>query len=262
MEPIRVILLPGAVLPADLAYRSLMDVLGPDVQAVAKELELYKDPEPPAGWTLDTEVEGVLREADARGWRSFHLAGYSAGGAAALAFAAKHPERLQSLALLEPAWAGSWDWSPAYTAHRKQYAELESLPPEQLLPAFMRLGVRPDVVLPPEEAGPPPPWMARRPAGIKALLRTFEDYDLDRSRLAAFDKPVFLALGGLSHPDDYGEVATRLARVFFPDFHLEVFPKRHHFDPPHRVEAERLAEGLRRHWASAVRSPSASRVAG
>jgi pimeloyl-ACP methyl ester carboxylesterase len=251
MEPFRVILLPGAVLPAHLAYTALIEALGPDVEAVAKELELYKEDEPHAGWTLDTEVDGVLREADKQGWQTFHLVGYSAGGAAALAFAAKHPERLQSLALLEPAWAGNWDWSPAYTGYRKKYAQLEELPPEQLMPAFMRLGVKPDVVLPPPEPGPPPPWMAQRPAGIRAFLRTFSDYDLDRSRLAVFSQPVFFARGGLSHPDDYGDIAARLSRVFFPDFHLEVFPHRHHFDPPHRAEPGRLAEGLLRHWALA-----------
>jgi pimeloyl-ACP methyl ester carboxylesterase len=255
MEPIRAILLPGAVLPADLAYKPLVEALGQNVQAVPKELELYKGDEQPAGWSLDTEVEGVLREADARGWQTFHLVGYSGGGAAALAFAAKHPERLQSLALLEPAWAGNWDWSPAYREHREKYEELIALPPEQFMPAFMRLGVRPDVVLPPQEQTPPPPWIARRPAGIRAFLQTFRDYDLDRSRLAAFSKPVFFALGGLSHPDDYGDIATRLARVFFPDFHLEVFPRRHHFDPPHRMEPERLAEGLRRHWTAAEGPP-------
>ena len=251
MEPFRAILLPGAVLPAHLAYKALIEALGPDVQAVAKELELYKTDEPPATWTLETEIDGVLREADQRRWQTFHLVGYSGGGAAALAFAAKHPERLQSLTLLESAWAGNWDWSPAYAEHRKHCEKLDELPPEQLMAAFMRLGVRPDVVLPPPEPGPPPPWMAQRPAGIRAFLRTFKDYDLDRSRLAAFSQPVFFALGGLSHPDDYGDIAARLSRVFFPDFHLEVFPHRHHFDPPHRTEPERLAGGLLRHWASA-----------
>ena len=71
---------------------------------------------------------------------------------------------------------------------------------------------------------------------------------------------MFFALGGLSNPDDYGEIATRLARVFFPDFHLEVFPRRHHFDPPHRIEPQRLAELLRRHWEQAEGSPAAGPV--
>ncbi|MBT2596277.1 alpha/beta fold hydrolase [Arthrobacter sp. ISL-72] len=257
MPPIRAILLPGSVLPAQPAYDALIEALGPDVHAFAKDLELYADDEPPPGWSLDAEIEGVLREADARGWETFHLTGYSGGGAAALAFAAKHPERLLSLALLEPAWAGSWDWSPAHAELWKKYEQLETLTPEQFLPAFMRLAVKPDVVLPPPPPGPPPPWMAKRPAGIRAFLRTFKSYDLDRARLAAFREPVFFALGGLSNPDDYGEIAHRLARVFFPDFHLEVFPERHHFDPPHRIEPERLAELLRRHWEGAEGSTPA-----
>ncbi|NUP59374.1 MAG: alpha/beta hydrolase [Pseudarthrobacter sp.] len=260
MEPIRALLLPGSVVPAAIAYGPLIEALGPDVHAVAKELELYKDDYVPPGWSLDMEVDGVLREADALGWQTFHLLGYSGGGAAALAFAAKHQERLQSLALVEPAWAGRWDWSPAYAAHWKKFEELDGLPPEQFMPAFMKLQVRPDVVLPPQQDGPPPPWMAKRPAGIRAFMQTFKDYDLDRSKLAAFSKPVFFALGGLSHPDDFGEVAARLARVFFPDFHLEVFPARHHFDPPHRAEPKRLAEGLRRHWADAEGHPEGRHV--
>lgn len=251
MGPIRAILLPGAVLPAQAAYEALIEALGPGVEAVAKDLELYAGDEPPPGWSLDTEIDGVFREADARGWETFHLAGYSGGGAAALALAAKHPERLLSLALLEPAWTGKWDWSPAHAEFWKKFEALETLPPEQFMPAFVRLGVRSDVVLPPPPPGDPPPWMAKRPAGIRAFLQDFKSYDLDRASLASFSQPVFFALGGLSNPDHYGEIANRLARVFFPDFHLEVFPKRHHFDPPHRMEPERLAELLRRHWEGA-----------
>lgn len=52
-------------------------------------------------------MEGILREADVHGLHRFHLVGYSAGGASALAFAALHGERVLSLALLEPAWAGN-----------------------------------------------------------------------------------------------------------------------------------------------------------
>jgi hypothetical protein len=35
----------------------------------------------------------------------------------------------------------------------------------------------------------------------------------------------------------------------FPDFTLEVFAERHHFDAPHRSEPRRLAESLRAIWA-------------
>jgi pimeloyl-ACP methyl ester carboxylesterase len=249
----RVLLLPGSVLPAEPAYGALIAALGPDVDAVAKDLELYATDEPPADYSLDTEVAGVLREADARGWDTFHLVGYSGGGAAALAFAAHHPERLNSLALLEPAWAGAWDWSPEHAALWAEYDKLEPLAPPEFMAAFTRLGVKPGVSANLPVTGPPPPWMAKRPAGIRAFLRTFKTYDLPRERLAEFAKPVYFALGGLSNPDEYGEAATRLAKVF-PDFQLEVFEDRHHFDPPHRVEPERLAASLRAVWERAERN--------
>ncbi|MBP1234559.1 pimeloyl-ACP methyl ester carboxylesterase [Arthrobacter sp. PvP102] len=248
MGPTRVILLPGSVLPAQPAYGALLEALGQGVEAIAKDLELYAGNVPPPGWSLDTEADGVVRESDARGWEAFHLVGYSGGGAAALATAAWHPERLLSLALLEPAWAGSWDWSPAHTELWKQYGQLGGLPLEDFMGAFMRLQVRPDVVLPSPPPGPPPPWMAKRPAGIRAFLQTFNTYDLDRERLASFTKPVLFVLGGLSSPDDFGDNAKRLGRVF-PDYRLEVSPDRHHFDPPHRVEPERVAGLLRELWA-------------
>ena len=255
MAPFRAILLPGSVLPGDLAYGSLVAALGSVTEAVVKELEVYATPEAPLDYTLDLEVGGVLRDADVRGWQRFHLVGYSGGGAAALAFAARHPGRLASLALLEPAWAGCWDLSPAEQALWREYDRLQALPPDQFMRAFMRLNVKPGVALPPPPPGDPPPWMAKRPGGIRAFMKTFETYELDRDALIRLDRPVYFALGGLSNPDQFGAVATRLSRVF-PDFELEVFEERHHFDPPHRIEPERLAASLRALWRRADRVPS------
>jgi pimeloyl-ACP methyl ester carboxylesterase len=257
MAPFRVILLPGSVLPAGLAYSSLVAALGADADAVAKDLEVYATAEAPPDYSLDLEVAGVVREADARGWDRFHLAGYSGGGAAALAFTARHPERLSSLALLEPAWAGDWDLSPEEQALWREYDRLEGLPPAEFMAAFMRLGVKPGVQLAPPPPGDPPPWMAKRPGGIRAFMQTFKTYDLDRDALARFDRPVYFALGGLSNPDEYGAIAIRLGRVF-PDFELEVFEERHHFDPPHRIEPERLATSLANLWRRADQAQPAS----
>jgi pimeloyl-ACP methyl ester carboxylesterase len=250
MAPFRVILLPGSVLPGDLAYGSLVTALGPDTDALVKELEVYATPEAPPDYTLDLEVGGVLRDADERGWERFHVVGYSGGGAAALAFAASHSERLASLALLEPAWAGRWDLSPSEQGLWLEYDRLEALPPDQFMRAFMRLNLKPEVELPPRPSGDPPPWMAKRPGGIRAFMKTFKTYELDHEALARFDRPVYFALGGLSNPDQFGAIATRLSRVF-PDFELEVFHERHHFDPPHRIEPERLADSLRALWRRA-----------
>jgi pimeloyl-ACP methyl ester carboxylesterase len=253
LSAFRVILLPGIVLPAEPAYGALIAALGPEVEAVAKDLEVYATPEPPEDYSLELEIAGVLREADARGWERFHLVGYSGGGAASLAFAAARPERLESLALLEPAWAGHWDLSPAENALWLKFDRLEGLPTEQFMPTFMRLGLKPGVPLPPPPPGDPPPWMAKRPAGIRAITRAFKRGDMDRESLRRFDRPVYFALGGLSNPDQYGEIAKRLGRVF-RDFELEVFEQRHHFDPPHRVEPDRLANSLTTLWRRAERS--------
>ena len=95
--------------------------------------------------------------------------------------------------------------------------------------------------------------MAKRTAGIRAFMETFKSYDLDREALRRFDRPVYFALGGLSNPDQYAEIARRLGTVF-ADFELEVFEARHHFDPPHRIEPERLAESLQAHWRRAEAS--------
>lgn len=245
-----VLLLPGSVLPADLAYGSLISALGDAVEAVAKDLEVYATDEPSPAYSLDTEVAGVIREADRRNWDRFHLVGYSGGGAAALAFCARYPEQLVSLALLEPAWAGNWSLSAKEQALWKQYERLEQLPPEQFMSAFTRLGLRPGVAPPSPPEGPPPPWMAKRPAGISAFMRTFKTYQLDRDALHRFERPVYFVLGGLSNPDQYDEIAKRLADVF-PDFTLEIFEHRHHFDPPHRIEPDRLAASLLPIWARA-----------
>jgi pimeloyl-ACP methyl ester carboxylesterase len=249
----RVILLPGIVLPAELAYAPLIAALGPDVKVVAKDLEVYATPEPPEDYSLDLEIAGALREADTRGWERFHVVGYSGGGAAALSLAATRPERLASLALLEPAWAGNWDLSPAEEALRLELDRLEGLPPEEFMAAFMRLNLKPGVPLPPPPEGDPPPWMSKRPAGIRAIIRAFGRDALDRDALRRFDRPVYFALGALSNPDHYEEVAKRLSRVF-EDFELEVFEERHHFDPPHRIEPERLASSLTRLWRRAADS--------
>ena len=250
MAPFRVVLLPGVVTPAELAYGALLAELGSEVEAVAKELELYATPEAPPDYSLDLEIAGVLREAAERGWERFHLVGYSGGGAAALAFAARRQEKLSSLALLEPAWAGNWELSPAARALGQEYERLESLPADEFMRAFTRLQLKPGVEPPPPPAGDPPPWMAKRPGGIRALTQTFKTYDLDRPSLERFASPVYYALGGLSNPDQYGEIAERLARTF-PDFQLEIFAERHHFDPPHRIEPERLATSLHALWRRA-----------
>lgn len=241
------ILLPGAVMPADLAYGALVRALGDDVHAVAKDLELYAAATPPAGYTLQHETDGILRTANAAGFDRFHLVGYSAGGAASLAFAAQHPERLLSLALLEPAWIGNDELSAEERAIWQRFDDIARLPPEQMMPAFVATQLAAGVQPPPPPPGPPPPWMASRPAGVRKIVETFGASSLDLERLRAFGEPVLFALGGKSNPDYYACMADRAAAIF-PDFTLELFAERHHFDPPHRIEPDRTAATLRTLW--------------
>jgi pimeloyl-ACP methyl ester carboxylesterase len=245
----RVVLLPGAVLPAEPAYAALLETLGERVEAVAKDLEVYAGDQPPPDFGLDTEARGILREADAHGFDRFHLVGYSGGGASSLAFAARHGERLVSLALLEPAWAGNERTAPE-EALAERFRALVPLPPEEFMAGFTRLQLAPGVEPPPRPDGPPPPWLAKRPAGARAFLNAFETGDLDLAALRAFDRPVYFALGGRSNPDYFARMAERLAAIF-SDFTVETFPERHHFDPPHRTEPERLAGSLLALWARA-----------
>src|SRR5438477_1796232 len=229
-----VVLLPGGVLPAEPAYAALLEVPGGRVNAVTKDIEVYAGEQPAPDFSLDTEVEGIVREADAHDFERFHLVGYSGGGASSLAFTAVHGSRLLSLALLEPAWAGN-ERTPAEQALWQRFRALEPLPPDQFMAGFLRLQLAAGVEPPPAPEGPPPPWMAKRPAGLRALIDAFDDGDLDLEALRTFDQPVYFALGGRSNPDYYRRMAERLAAIF-PDFTIETFADRHHFDPPHRIE--------------------------
>ena len=229
--------------------RSLPE-LGPGINARPKELAVYATEAPPPTYSLATEVRGITQVADDAGFKRFHLVGYSAGGASSLAFAASYPERLLSLALLEPAFAGWQAMSDAERRHMERFRPLLDMDGPEMMADFQTLQIAPGVDAVPPAPGPPPPWMAKRPAGLHAILRAFYASDLDFDALRRFNQPVLFALGGRSHPDYYALMADRLGRVF-PDFTLEAFPDRHHFDPPHRIEPARVAVALRTLWARA-----------
>jgi pimeloyl-ACP methyl ester carboxylesterase len=245
------ILLPGSVLPRDLAYGALIEAMSDGVDARAKDLEVYATDEPPPGYGLESEIEGVLREADEAGFERFNLVGYSGGGAISTALVAAHPERVLSLALLEPAWIGNQGLSDSEREAWAEFERFRDLPAKEMMPRFIRTQLAPGVEPPPPPPGPPAPWMAKRPGGIRAITAAFQRYDLDPDALRAFERPVYYALGALSNPGYYGEMARRLGD-FFPDYRLEVYEDRHHFDPPHRIEPERLAARLEELWDRAA----------
>jgi pimeloyl-ACP methyl ester carboxylesterase len=249
------ILLPGAILPAHIAYEALLAAFDRDVSARAKELEVYRTSEVPPAYGLETEVAGIDRVADEAGFERFHLVGYSGGGASSLAYALTRPDRLRSLTLAEPAWAGIEGRTPEEAAATDRAIDATALPPEQMLPAFIRAQLADGVEPPEPPPAPLPPWMASRPDGTRAIAAAFGRFAFPPADMRAFERPVLFVLGGLSNPAYYRRMAERLA-TSFPDFRLEVFDGRHHFDPPHRAEPERYARLLEDHWRRAEsRSP-------
>lgn len=249
-QKIQAVLLPGGVLPAKLAYPAVIEALGTEVDARYKELEIYATDTPQEGDFLKREVAGIGAFADAAGFGQFHLVGYSAGGACALAFCAAHPERLLSLTLNEPAWIGREGQGPVEAEFARQVERAVSLPPAERFRAFVRLQLAPGVEPPPAPPGPPPDWMPQREAALPILGETLRTARLDHGALRRFARPVLYTVGGRSHPA-YRAMADRLAGVF-SDFRVEEYPERHHFDPPHRAEPEAFADVLLKHWERAL----------
>lgn len=246
-----VILLPGGVLPAKLAYPELVGRLADRANARFKELEIYETNIPMEEYSLDVEVDGVLRLADVEGFDRFHLVGYSAGGAIALKTCEMHADRLLSLALMEPGWAGDEGLSGEESEAVAQLRAATRLPETERMSAFVRVQLAPGVEPPPPPSGPPPPWMGSRVERLPAIDRLFTQGHLDMAALSSFAGPVLFILGGRSNQAYYGNMARRLKKTF-PNFTLETFPERHHFDPPHRSEPDRLAEVLVRFWEQAA----------
>ena len=166
-----------------------------------------------------------------------------------MAFAETRPERLLSLALIEPAWMGNDDLSPQERSVRREFERIAELPPQQRMAAFVANQLAPGVK-PPARVGPPPPWLDTRPAGLAALTRTFGASRMCVERLRNLTRPVYFALGGRSNPNNYKYMAERASSIF-PDFTLDVFEERSHVDPPHQAEPARLARALKAHWARA-----------
>jgi len=240
------ILLPGIMMPGHLRYARLIELVRGDVQPVVKELEVYREAAPPEGYSIAMEVDAIARLADDAGAARVHLLGYSGGGACALAFVATYPGRVISLALDEPAC----DFTEASLSQlRHVQQQWGQLPVDARMEMFMRDDLQPGVVLP-ERTGPPPTWMANRSEGIEALIGALLTADVDTTRYATSEGPVYVSWGSLS--GDRYEESARAIQVLFRDVVAEEYEGRHHLDAPHQTEPERFAARLRELWARAA----------
>ena len=244
--PLPVVFLPGGITPVAISYAPLLQELGGEIAPLLKELEVYAADEPPADYSLQLEVDALERAVDAAGLDTFHLVGFSGGGAVSLDFAARHPERLRSLAIYEPARQPG----PLVLADHPEYAAARGQrSPDEMLAAFTSLQLRPGVEPPPPPPGPAPDWMAKRPAGLRALMRAFEASTTDPELLRRCAFPVYLAYGLLTHEG----MIRRLQALagLLPDVWIEAYPGLHHFAPPQRSRPAHYAAALRHLWARA-----------
>jgi hypothetical protein len=155
-----------------------------------------------------------------------------------------------SLALDEP----GTDFTPAGLI--PSYEEIDAamaLPPPASIAAFMRLLVAPGVTPPPLPDGPPPEWMANRPAALPVFVQALREHHLDPTAYAAFTQPVLFTFGSLTNPR-WRVMRDRL-QDYFPDFTSQEFEGLHHLNTSHQAEPDRTAEILMNFW-HAPRSPT------
>lgn len=246
-----VVFLPGGVTPVAPSYGPLLAELGTEIEPLLKDLEVYAGDAPPPDYSMRTEVDGLARSADAAGLDTFHLVGYSGGGAVSLAFAAEHPDRLRSLAIFEPANVPG-RWEADERAERADMDAVRDQPPEQMLREFTRVQLRPGVEMPSPPPGPAPDWMAKRPDGLRAMMAAFTAEAGDRQALRQCTFPVYIGYGLLTA--EFMVRRVRLLAGLLPDIWIQAYPDTHHFNPPQRSQPATYAAALRQLWARAEAS--------
>lgn len=240
------IFLPGILMPAALRYAPLLAALGDATRPVVKELEVYRNESAvPEDYSIEMEIAGVGRAADEAGFDRFHLYAHSGGGAVALAYTALHPSRVLSLAVDEPAC----DFTPEGIEEiRSEFLPMLELPTDQMMKAFLGKQLREGTPLPPPPQ-PAPPWMASRPAGIRAIVRAFATSAVPVERLSEFSGPVYYSYGNLSHVS-WVAMRDRLSKRF-RDFSSEEYVGASHMRTSHVMEPYRVAAALTGLWARA-----------
>jgi pimeloyl-ACP methyl ester carboxylesterase len=233
--------------PVEDTFAPLARALHGEVALVLKDREAYTR-KPGEGLTLADEVAGVCRAADEQGLASFHLLGYSAGAVVAIAVTAAHPERVKTLALIEPPWIGNDTVSAeARALHDALDHVLTEVPLTQRMVQFRQAIMRPGESPAPLPPGPVPSWASMRAAQGQVLWQAIRTATLAKDRLRNFRAPVSVAVGTRSHPG-FRANAEELVSVF-PHASLDVYDGADHFEI-HTKYVARLAAALRTLWAS------------
>jgi pimeloyl-ACP methyl ester carboxylesterase len=238
----------NGVTPAKVAFAPLAAALEGQAELILKDLDGYA-----ADFADDygpkTELEAIRRLAEAAGWDRFHLLGQSFGASVALAFAREHPQRVISLALVEPPFVGNdCSWSETYAGLLAALDQALQTPLVERPLAFFRALTAPGQALPLSATGAPPEWLLPRSERQGRMWPRWRDGTRGPLQLLPPVRDVYVALGGRTHPG-FRAVAEWLgARV--PSAVIDVYPERSHFDAPHVAEAPRFAQALLSMWDS------------
>jgi pimeloyl-ACP methyl ester carboxylesterase len=197
-----------------------------------------------ARYDMGVEVEAVRALADRAGWDGFHVFGFSAGGTVALATALAMPDRILSVAMLEPATIGDDAWHPAEAAWQAEMGRIRALPADERMDPFRRLLMRPGLEPPPSRRAGGGVWTAQDDMLEDMIERT----GFVSSDVAAFRGPVLIVIGGESSPR-WRLMADRLVEVM-PDASVEEFPGLSHFTPPYREQPQAFEELMLGFWAA------------
>ena len=253
MRTVQVVALPGGVMPAAVRYQGLAATLEGRARLHLKDLEVYSGDEAPPGYSIGMEVDALARFADSLGLERFHLLGYSGGGFVSLAFAGAYPERLLSLAVFEAASIPGQLSAAEADLFRALNSELAGKSGLDFMRVFMQLQVKPGVKLAPP-AGPPPPWMAKRPAGLAAMMAALGRHPFDRDSLRNCRFPAFFGYGDQTGVHE--EIRAGILARLFPDVQVRRFEGIHHFVPPEQIYQPDHVRALQSLWARA-REPGA-----
>lgn len=231
-----VFFLPGGVMPASLSYAGILEVLGNSIRSFPKDLVVYDSDAPPPDYSLDLEVESLLRSADQAGLDRFHLVGYSVGATIAMLCAERHGERVQSLVLFEP---------DVFDPAQRELILAAGTDQRTAMQMMLRPGA-PRPPTPPPAVGPPPPWMSKRPAALVPIIQACR---MAVSQLGpglrGFKGRVLYALGADSNPEFFD---PERVRALLPQMELETFAGCSHQHPPFRVVPGQVAERLKSFW--------------
>jgi pimeloyl-ACP methyl ester carboxylesterase len=253
MKP-QVICVPGSVAPAAQRYGPLIQKVGDAADLHLKDLEVYREAAPPAGYSIDEELGAIDRLADSKDLDRFHLVGYSGGGFISLAYSGTRPQRILSLALFEPAQIPGKLTAEEQAFFSTLERKLQGLQGDEFMAMFVREQVKPGATVAPPPPGPVSPEMRKRPAGIAALINAFRAYPFDREALRTVSSPVFYGYGDLSHPEQ--ALKAGILAQLFPDVHVNRYAGVHHFVPAEQIYTPEHARTLLDLWRSAEGSAS------